>query len=119
MTVWPDCAGAKGMTADKAADFDSAIEHGAIEEGRVNRPPQQLLQILAGKVQPPAGEHRFAELETPADEVAERHANRREIAAMLFGRKLDLLARSRRIAPRDRLEHFPFDERHLARIGFG
>jgi hypothetical protein len=37
---------------------------------------------------------------------------------MICRRKLDLLARSRRITPRDRVEHFHFDERHLARVEF-
>src|SRR5262249_43201893 len=53
-----------------------------------------------------------------ADEVAQRHAPRGEIAAMVDGRKLYLLAGSRRITARNRLEHFHLDQRDFARIGF-
>src|SRR4029450_12015007 len=83
----------------------------------VNRASQELLEVPAGDLRRAAGEHAFAVLEALADEVAQRHPARREIAAVLCGRKLDLLAGSRRITPRDCLEHFHFDQRHLARIG--
>ncbi len=107
------------LPADNPADLDAAIEPGAIDQWRVNRPRQQLLQIPTGKIQPPAGEHRFADFEALPDEVAERYADRREIAAMICGRKLDLLTRSRRITPRDCLEHFHFLSVTSRASGFG
>src|SRR5262245_39280676 len=102
--------------SDDAAHFNAAIEPGAVDLRSVNRASQQLLEVPAWEVEPSAGEHHFADLEALADEVAQRHPARREIAAVLCGRKLDLLAGSRRITPRDCLEHFHFDQRHLARI---
>src|SRR5262249_49506007 len=92
-----------------AADLDTAIEPRAIKQRRIDRPPQQLLEISARKIQTSADEHRLADLEAPADQVVERHAERREVAAVIGGRKLHLLARRRRITPRDRLQHFHFD----------
>src|SRR6516165_4388450 len=90
--------------ADDPADLDPAIESGAVEQRGIDRPRQQLLEILTGEVQPSTAQHRFADLEALADEVIERHAERRQIAAMF--------------SARDRVEHFHFDERDLARVGF-
>src|SRR5215468_5493117 len=50
--------------------------------------------------------------------MIERHAERGEIAAMFSGRNLNLLAWKRRVAAGDRVEHFHFDERDLAHVGF-
>src|SRR5262249_2557519 len=104
--------------ADSSADLDPAIEPGAVEQRGIDRPRQQLLEVLAEEVQPSTAEHRLADLEALADEVIERHAERRQIAAMFSGRNLNLLARRRRVAAGDRVEHFHFDERHLARVRF-
>src|ERR1700757_1875340 len=104
--------------ADGPAELDSAIEPGAVEQRGIDGSRQQLLEVLAGKVQPSTPEHRLADLEALADEMIERHAERREIAAMFSGRNLNLLAWKRRIAAGDRVEHFHFDERHLAHVGF-
>src|SRR6516164_6343865 len=103
--------------ADGPAELDSAIEPGAVEQRGKDRPCQQLLEVLAGKVQPSTAQHRLADLEALADELIERHAERREIAAMFCGRNLNFLAWKRRIAAGDRVEHFHFDERHLAHVG--
>src|SRR5262249_48914163 len=64
-------------------------------------------------------EYRFADPETLTDEMMERHAKRRQIAAMFSGRNFDLVARKRRITAGDGVEHLHFGERDLARIGFG
>src|SRR5215469_18435463 len=63
--------------ADDPAELDPAVEPGAIEQRGIDRPRQQLLEVLAGEVQPSTAQHRFADLEAPADEVIERHAERR------------------------------------------
>src|SRR5215470_4813773 len=104
--------------ADGPAELDSAIEPGAVEQRGIDRPCQQLFEIFAGKVQPSTAEHRLADLEALADEMIERHPERGEIAAMFSGRNLNLLAWKRRVAAGDRVEHFHFDERHLAHVGF-
>src|ERR1700746_2858777 len=104
--------------ADGSAELDSAIEPGAVEQRGIDRPRQHLLEVLARKVQPSTAQHRLADLEALADEMIERHAERRKIAAMFSGRNLNLLAWKRRIAAGDRVEHFHFDERHLAHVGF-
>src|SRR5262249_11983825 len=104
--------------ADDSADLDPAIEPGAVEQRGIDRPRQQLLEVLAGKVHPSAAQHRLADLEALADEMIERHPESREIAAMFSGRNLNLLAWKQRIAAGDRVEHFHFDERDLAHVGF-
>src|SRR5215813_3276834 len=104
--------------ADSSADLDPAIEPGAVEQRGIDRPRQQLLEILAGEVQPSTAQHRLADLEALADEVIERHPERRQIATMFSGRNLNLLAWKRRVATGDRVEHLHFDERDLAHIGF-
>src|SRR5215467_8945738 len=104
--------------ADGPAELDPTIEPGAVEQRGIDRPCQQLLEVLAGKVQPSTAQYRLADLEALADEMIERHAERGEIAAMFSGRNLNLLAWKRRVAAGDRVEHFHFDERHLAHVGF-
>src|SRR5262249_56818607 len=93
--------------ADGPADFDPAVEPGAVEQRGIDRPRQQLLEILAGEVQPSTAQHRLADLEALADEVIERHPERRQIATMFSGRNLNLLAWKRRVAPGDRAEQPP------------
>src|SRR6516165_2789084 len=104
--------------ADGPADFDPAIEPGAVEERDIDRLPQQPLQVLAGEVQAAAAQHRLADCKALADEVVERHAQRGEVAAMVGRCKLDHLARRRRVAARRGVKHFHLDQGHLARIRF-
>src|SRR5260370_7085382 len=85
--------------ANDTADLDPAIEAGAVEQCGVDRPPQELLEILARKIQPAAREHRRADLEALAHEMAQRHAKRREAAAMIRGHNFHLLAPSPSIPP--------------------
>src|SRR6201993_2646073 len=98
--------------ADGPAELDSAIEPGAVEQRGIDRPRQQFLEVLARKVQPSTAQHRLADLEALADEMIERHAERREVAAMFCGRNLNLLAWKRRVAPGGRGAALPFDEGH-------
>src|SRR5262245_29845249 len=104
--------------ANGPAELDAAIEPGAVEQRRIDGPPQQLLKVPAGEVHASTDQHRLADLEALTDQVVERHAERRQVAAMFSRRKLDLLARKRRVAPGNRVEHFHFDEGHLAHVGF-
>src|SRR5262249_29312893 len=78
-----------------------------------------FVEVHGGHLEPPADEHRFADPEALTDEMMERQAKRRQIAAMFSRRNFDLLARKRRIAAGEGVEHFHFDERDLAHIGFG
>src|SRR5215468_5473249 len=100
--------------ADGPAELDSTIEPRAVEQRGIDRPCQQLLEVLAGKVQPSTAQHRLADLEALADEMIERHAERREIAAMFCGRNLNFLARKRRVAGGGRRGPFHFHVRDLA-----
>src|SRR5260221_11135833 len=104
-------------SADGPAELDSAIEPGAVEQRGIDRPCQQLLEVLARKVQPSTAQHRLADLEALADEMIKRDPKRREIAAMFCGRNLNLLAWKRRIAAGGGVEPFHFDERHLPHFG--
>src|SRR5260370_25025423 len=95
-------------SADGPAELDSAIEPGAVEQRGIDRPCQQLLEVLARKVQPSTAQHRLADLEALADELLKRHPERREIAAMFSVRNLNLLTWQRPIPAPDRAVAFPF-----------
>src|SRR5258708_11980663 len=87
-------------SGDGPAELDSAIEPGAVEQRGIDRPCQQLLEVLARKVQPSTAQHRLADLEALADEMIKRHPNRREIAAMFCGPTLNLPPPHRPTPPR-------------------
>jgi hypothetical protein len=67
----------------------------------------EVFEIKAGYVQPPAVEHTIANMKVLPHKMVERHTASSKVAPMLVGRQVDPAATS------ERLQHLDFDQCHL------
>ena len=94
---------------EDAALLYPAIESGSIVQRQVQRQSEQLLEIFAREAKPAADQDHVTDAKVLADEVIERNAPHRQIAAMICRLELDRAGLRRRIVSRQCVERLDLE----------